>query len=278
MGVEAVEDGDGRDGEAAHVETCAVQLLERELGDVGAALLGVEGVGEAAVDGGECGLGAVDGDGVFAFELEGANVVEAHHVVGVGVGVENGVEAADAGAEGLGAEVGSGIDEDVAAVVGDEDGGAEAIVAGVGGSADVAVATDGGHAYAGAGAEDSDRERLSHLGFLGRGFGFLVGGLDEAEAEFGERVFEQALLFDGEVALGLFDEDGEGIDVMARDGKVALGLLFAFVDGHESEEHLGLGAERNDQKSKRRRGEWEGRLGFGDFGFAHADILTRGIE
>ncbi len=114
--------------------------------------------------------------------------------------------------------------------------------------------------------------------FLGRGFGFLVGGLDEAEAEFGERVFEQALLFEGEVALGLFDEDGEGIDVMARDGKVALGLLFAFVDGHESEEHLGLGAERNDQKSKRRRGEWEGRLGFGDFGFAHADILTRGIE
>ena len=56
-------------------------------------------------------------------EAEGAEVVQAEDVVGVAVGVEDGVDAADAFAEGLGVEVGAGVDEDDVVVVGDEDGG-----------------------------------------------------------------------------------------------------------------------------------------------------------
>ena len=46
-------------------------------------------------------------------------------------------------AEHLGAEVGRGVDDDVAAGKADQDGGAQAFVAGVGGVADVAGTTDG---------------------------------------------------------------------------------------------------------------------------------------
>ena len=49
-------------------------------------------------------------------EAEGAEVVHAEDVVGVAVGVEDGVDAADVLADGLGVEVGAGVDDDVAAV------------------------------------------------------------------------------------------------------------------------------------------------------------------
>ena len=62
-------------------------------------------------------------------EAEGAEVVEAHDVVGVAVGVEDGVDAADVLADGLGVEVGAGVDEDGVVVVGEADGGPGAAVA-----------------------------------------------------------------------------------------------------------------------------------------------------
>ena len=61
-------------------------------------------------------------------KAEGAEVVHAEDVVGVAVGVEDGVEAVDAGGNGLGVEVGAGVDDDVVALPGDEDGGAGAAV------------------------------------------------------------------------------------------------------------------------------------------------------
>ncbi len=61
-------------------------------------------------------------------EAEGAEVVEAEDVVGVAVGVEDGVEVADVFAEGLGVEVGAGVDDDGVVLPGDEDGGAGAAV------------------------------------------------------------------------------------------------------------------------------------------------------
>ena len=51
-------------------------------------------------------------------EGEWAEVVEAQDVVGVGVGVEDGVDVANFFAEGLGAEVGAGVDEDGAVRIG----------------------------------------------------------------------------------------------------------------------------------------------------------------
>ena len=77
------------------------------------------------------------------------------------VGVEDGVDAADVFADGLGVEVGAGVDEDGAVVVGEADGGAGAAVArvafgGDGGAADGTVAAERGDAHGGAGAEEGE--------------------------------------------------------------------------------------------------------------------------
>jgi hypothetical protein len=75
------------------------------------------------------------------------------NVVGVGVGVEQRVDGADAGVQALLAQVGAGVDEDPPASRLDEDGAAAALVARVGGAADRAVAADLRHARRGAAAQ-----------------------------------------------------------------------------------------------------------------------------
>ena len=87
---------------------------------------------------------------------ERAQVVDAENVVGVGVRVEDGVELSDVFAQGLFAKVGRGVDENVAVVVGEQDGGTGAAIAGIGGMTDGAVAGDGGNAHRGAAAEDRE--------------------------------------------------------------------------------------------------------------------------
>ena len=62
------------------------------------------------------GVVGVEGQVPWVVEAEGAEVVHAEDVVGVAVGVEDGVDAADVLADGLGVEVGAGVDEDVVAV------------------------------------------------------------------------------------------------------------------------------------------------------------------
>ena len=184
-------------------------------------------------------------------EAERAEVVHAEDVVGVAVGVEDGVEAADAGADGLGVEVGAGVDDDVVAFPGDEDGGPGAAVARVaggrsGGGADGAVAAERGDAHRGAvprkvrvasiwvyrtmagparlaaaGRAGAWRRRLAVGGGAGQG----LGDLEEAHADFEEGVVDELRLGRGEVALGLFGEDGEHVDALARAHQVDLGLL-----------------------------------------------------
>ena len=81
-------------------------------------------------------------------------------MVGVGVGVEDGVDAMEMGAEGLFAEVGAGVDEDGACGLSlsplDEDGGTEAFVVWVRGGADGAVAAQGGHSHGGARSQECE--------------------------------------------------------------------------------------------------------------------------
>ena len=72
-------------------------------------------------------------------------------MVGVAVGVKDGVESIELFAHGLKTEVGRGVDDYVATVVGEEDGGPGAFVAGVGRFADSAVAGERGNAHGGAG-------------------------------------------------------------------------------------------------------------------------------
>ena len=87
---------------------------ELALDGLGGLLVGVEG--------------KVDG----RVKAQGAEVVHAQDVVGVAVGVEDGVEAAEALAHRLGVEVWAGVDDDVVALPGDKDRGTGAAVMRIG--------------------------------------------------------------------------------------------------------------------------------------------------
>jgi len=92
-----------------------------------------EGVVEDALDGLGGGLVGVEGKVAGVVEAERTEVVHAEDMVGVAVGIEDGVEAADAFANRLRVEVGAGVDDDIVAIPGYEDGGTGAAVAGVSG-------------------------------------------------------------------------------------------------------------------------------------------------
>ena len=81
-------------------------------------------------------------------------IVDAKNVIGVGVGVEDGVELRDVFAQCLLAEVGRGVDNNVAAVVCEHDRRTGAAVVGIGGMANRAIAPDGGNAHRGATAQN----------------------------------------------------------------------------------------------------------------------------
>ena len=136
--------GDGDDAESEEIERLLGDGVEVDARGGGLRGLGIEGVAEDAADDVEGLDGSVGRDGHFLVVVEGAHVVEAQDVVGVGVGVEDGVDAGDAGAQGLGAEIGRGVDEDILAGVLHQHGGAEAVIARIGGGAGGAAAADGG--------------------------------------------------------------------------------------------------------------------------------------
>jgi hypothetical protein len=85
-------------------------------------------------------------------QIERPYIVKSHNVVGVAMGEEDGVEAFEAGAEGLLAKIGSGVDDDVLVIAGEQQGRAETVVVGVGGGADGAVTGERGNAHRGTGA------------------------------------------------------------------------------------------------------------------------------
>jgi len=151
----AVEERHGNDRNAEKLEG-AFDFVEDDAGNGAERGLGVEDVGEGAADYTESFLGTVNGHGGALTDVEGANVVEALNVIGVAVSEKNGFEAVEVRGEGLGAEIGGGVNDDVLAVAGEEDGGAQALVVRVGGLADGAVAADGGDSHGGAGAEDRE--------------------------------------------------------------------------------------------------------------------------
>src|SRR5438270_6054671 len=87
----------------------------------GVAVFLAEGVFEDSFDV-VCGLVVgVNRQVLVSAKAEGTQIVEAHDVIGVAVGVEDGVDMANAFAQGLGVEVGAGIDEYDVTVVGEAD-------------------------------------------------------------------------------------------------------------------------------------------------------------
>ncbi len=132
--------------------------MDIELRDVGAAVAVVEDVSKDALDDGKSGAGGVDRNAAGLMVVERADVIEAEDVVGMTVRVDDGVEAVDAGAQNLGAEVGRGVDDDITVARGDQDGRAKAGVAGISRVADGAGTADGGNAGTRAGTEHGDFE------------------------------------------------------------------------------------------------------------------------
>lgn len=120
------------------------------------AIFAVEDVGESRLEPVEALRGGVDRDLVILHHGEATQVVEAHDVVAVGVGVEDRVEMADALAQALLAEVGTGVDDELGPGAADKNRGAEPPVPGVVRAADGAVAADHGHPDRGARAEKGD--------------------------------------------------------------------------------------------------------------------------
>ena len=142
--------GDGDDAESEEIEGLLGDGVEIDARGGRLRGLGIEGVAENAADDVEGLDGSVGGDRHFLVIVEGAHVVEAQDVVGVGVRVEDGVDAGDVGAQGLGAEVGRGVDQHIFAGVLHQHGRAEAVVARICGGAGGAGAADGGDSRAGA--------------------------------------------------------------------------------------------------------------------------------
>jgi len=160
----AVEERHGNDGNAEKLEG-AFDFVEDDAGDGAERGLVVKNVGEGAADYTEGFLGAVDGHGGALADVEGANVVEALDVIGVAVSEKNGFEAIKVRGEGLGAEIGGGVNDDVLAIAGEEDGGTQALVVRVGGLADGTMAADGGDSHGSAGAENGEMNgRWGHGG------------------------------------------------------------------------------------------------------------------
>jgi len=145
-----VEERNGDDGNAEEFEG-AFDFVEKDTGDGAEGGLIVKDVGEGATNDTEGFGGAVDGHGSALADVEGANVVKAEDVIGVAVSEEDGFEAIEAGGEGLGAEVGSGVNDDVLGIAEEKDGGTEALVVRIGGVANGAVAADCWNAHRGAG-------------------------------------------------------------------------------------------------------------------------------
>ncbi len=108
----AVIDFDGLDGDAGDFERSCIEDVRGEAGATGLRWRVVEYILEGAANGDERVGGSVDRDIISLHEVEGADVVEAEDVVGVRVRVKNCVEPFDVEAQGLVAEIGSGIDED----------------------------------------------------------------------------------------------------------------------------------------------------------------------
>ncbi len=168
----AVEERHGNDGNAEKLEG-ALDFVEDDAGEGAEGGLGVKDVGEGAADDAEGFLGAVNGHGGALADVEGANVVEALDVIGVAVGEQNGGEAIQVGGEGLGAEIGGGVNDDVLAIAGEEDGGTQALVVRIGGLADGTMAADRGNSHGSAGAENGEVDgRRGHGSILRRGRGW----------------------------------------------------------------------------------------------------------
>jgi len=80
-------------------------------------------------------------------------------MIGMAMGVDNGVQAGDGGAKSLGSKIGGGVDDHAEVLVLHPDRGSETSVPGVRGGADAAVAGEHGNTLGSAGAKKRQTHR-----------------------------------------------------------------------------------------------------------------------
>ena len=167
----AVEKRD-RDERDAQKRERAIDLVKFDAGDAAERGLVVKDIRENATEDAERVVGSVDWNGGFLAIAVRTKIVEAKNVVGVAMRKNDAVQAIDARAESLGAEIRGGVDDHILAVVREQQRRAKTLVPGIAGIADRAVAAERGDAHGGAGTED----REAQLGVVHRRHGGYCSG------------------------------------------------------------------------------------------------------
>ena len=155
----AVKQGNALEGDSVNddglVSFDAVHLHASACGVFG---FGGEGVVEDFFDDARAGVIGVEGHvAVGVVEGERAQIVEAEDVIGVRMRIEDRIDVADVFAQGLLAEIGSGVDEDAVVCPLHGGGGARAPVAGIRRGANAAFASERRNAHGSAAAKDGER-------------------------------------------------------------------------------------------------------------------------
>src|SRR5450432_1308997 len=161
--LEPVYNGNEKELQAEQVERRSIEQARVQLRNVGLLLHAIEDILEAAPDRGHGVLRGEDRNLRAPAEVERPHVVQAHDVVGMRMGEEDRVQTFHARTQRLGPEIRRGIDQDIVAVVTDQDRGPQPLVPGIVGRADGAMTPDGGHPHAGSGTEDRDLRGWLHI-------------------------------------------------------------------------------------------------------------------
>jgi hypothetical protein len=161
---------DGRKREAEDIDGRFIENVRDQTGPGRFRFVIIEDVLEAAAYIVNGFRRSVNGNYATLFEIKGADIIEAHDVIGMRVSEEDRIDAVYLGAQCLLAEIRGRIDEDTAVLKLDIDGWPQSFIAGIIGAADRAMTPDGGNAYAGARTEHRDTERID--GHLRTGLSF----------------------------------------------------------------------------------------------------------
>jgi hypothetical protein len=116
----------------------------------------LEDIREDAPDDSKGVLVAVNGQSFPLPDIVRSNIIKSEDVVGVAVREQDCVQAVEANAEGLLAEIRAGVNYHVVAAAGNEQGRAEPLIVGIVRMAHAARAAERGHAHRSSGTENGD--------------------------------------------------------------------------------------------------------------------------
>src|SRR5512133_1648198 len=148
-----VEQRQWDDREVLYVKTCT-NLHPLQLGTKTAVVIRLEDVTEVPINARQGGRRSIDRDRFVGPQIEDAQLIDAVHIVGVGMGVKDRVDPADILAQRLKPQIGRSIDQDIQPRTTQQDAATRPLVAGVLRTADRAIATDDRNPGAGARTEN----------------------------------------------------------------------------------------------------------------------------